>query len=523
MIVFMDPLRRTALNSALSPVIAAALPASAASLASSSLSSLTLFAAPKDHHHNDPSVSNTNTNDKSQPPRRQHHHSDPMKQHYRTRAMLYMGAAMSAHFGGYEFFRSATLALFTSAATGFTAPTAYPLAMALVSPFSVVLLYFYSQQLSSSSPRQALNRTTWLSIAVVVGAAASLQFCQTMAVPKYVGQGIIWCTFLFQNSYQYLLYTQHWSFAGSVLTPDQAATWFPALAGCSSVVCSMTSSVVPYLLPYTGILGLMALTSVTMTVSLLCGDQAYAMAETHGFDPTPPPKKQTPSHAAGEGRVAQAWQLFRRVPTLSALFMETISFQSLNTILNVAFVQTLQQQIPVDVARAAYSGRFYGLVNAVSAALQFLVLPVGMKYVEPAWIWMALPMVPLVFCALQVLSKASSLWLVAGAVFVCKTMDYTMRSVIVPLVYQPLDFESRFLGKEIIGVFGSRFGKSGMSLLLSGLTRFHLIQTIATLNVMSLVAALGWWGATISLSRLIPRKQVAQAVVEERLEDKKSK
>jgi ATP/ADP translocase len=288
----------------------------------------------------------------------------------------------------------------------------------------------------------------------------------------------------------------------------------------------------------------MALTSLTLTGCYVLGDYAYAMSEKYDFTPVKqvkakaqqpdtkhtdketkenhPQQQQQPS--TGSSRIGQAMSLFRRVPTLTALFMETISFQSLNTILNVAFVQTLKQQIPQDMARAAYSGRFYGLINAVTALFQFLLLPLGMKYIEPAWIWISIPIIPLVFCAMQVYYTEPSLMLVAAAAFLCKTMDYTLRSVVVPLVYQPLDFDSRFLGKEIIGVFGSRFGKSGMSLLLSGLTKFNLIKNVTSLNVMSLVAAMGWFGATVSLSRLIPRKQVAQAVVEERFQnDKKSK
>ena len=381
-----------------------------------------------------------------------------------------MGGAMSLHFGGYEFFRNACLALFTSTDYGFQSPAAFPLANGLVSPFSLILLWYYSQQLFQQGPRAALRRTTILSILVVLASSASLQLCRAAHWPSYVGQAIIGLTFLFQNSYQYLLYTQQWSFAGSVLTPDEGSRWFPALAGFSSVVCSVTSSMVPYILPYTGILGLMALTSVTLLGSCLLGDQAYSMSQKHGFDPAKQMQEQQRSKGAKsadnkEGRISKAISLFRRVPTLSVLFLEVISFQSLNTILNVAFVRTLKQQVPEDIARAAYSGRFYGLVNAVSAALQFLVLPLCMKYIEPAWIWRLMPVVPLLFCGLQVSRPDSSLLLSAGAVFLCKTLDYSVRSVVYPMVYQPLDFESRFVGKEVIGVFGSRFGKSGMSLM----------------------------------------------------------
>eukprot|EP00977_Amphora_coffeiformis_P013500 scaffold3571_cov176-Amphora_coffeaeformis.AAC.16 len=447
----------------------------------------------------------------------------------RLRSILYMGGAMSLHFGGYEFFRNACLALFTSSDYGFQSPAAFPLANGLVSPFSLILLWYYSQQLDQRGPRVALRSTTILSIFVVLCASGSLHLCRMGNLPAYLGQAIIGLTFLFQNSYQYLLYTQQWSFVGSVLTPDEGSRWFPALAGFSSVVCSVTSSMVPYILPYSGILGLMALTSLTLLGSYLLGDHAYDMSQKHGFDPAKQLQEKQKSKTSktadsdNESRISKAISLFRRVPTLGLLFLEVITFQSLSTILNVAFVQTLKQQIPQDMARASYSGRFYGLVNAVSAALQFLVLPLCMKYAEPAWIWRLMPVVPLLFCVVQATKAESSLLLVAGAVFLCKTIDYSIRTVVTPMVYQPLDFESRFVGKEVIGVFGSRFGKSGMSLVLSGLTSLGVVN-IPRLNVMSLAAAAGWFSATFSLSQIIPRKAQAQAVVEKRIQnDKKTK
>jgi hypothetical protein len=391
----------------------------------------------------------------------------------RLRSIFYMGSAMALHFGGYEFFRNACLALFTSSDYGFQNAAAFPLANALVSPFSLILLWFYSRQLFHGGPRVALRTTTTMSIAVILLACGSLKLCRQAGLPASVGQAIIALTFLFQNSYQYLLYTQHWSFVGSVLTPDQGATWFPALAGCSSLFCSITSSLVPALVPHTGILGLMALTSLTLTACAWCSDKAYGIAQTHGFDPAEQLQQQKrgkdaeAAETADQGRLGTALALFRRVPTLSVLFCEVLAFQSLSTILNVCFVRTLKLEIPGDVARTAYTGRFYGLVNAVSAALQFLVLPLAMKYAEPTWIWRLMPVLPLAFCVMQMVQveQSSSLLLVAAAVFLCKTLDYSLRTVVYPMVYQPLDFESRYVGKEIIGVFGSRFGKSGMSLL----------------------------------------------------------
>jgi ATP/ADP translocase len=443
----------------------------------------------------------------------------------RVRAVAYMCAAMSLHYGGYEFVRNAGLALFTSDA-GFPGAAAFPLANALVSPVSVGLLLVYGRHLEGGGPRVALCTTTAYCIAFVLITAAILLL--NTAVPAVVTQAVIGAAFLFQNSYVYMLASQYWSFTDTVVTPDEGAKWFGLLTGISSVVCTITASLVPVIVPHTGLIGLYSLTAFTLVGSLVCGDRAYALAQQHGFDPA---LQQEPKHnkkqvqeettvatAKSGNRMYDAIALFRRVPTLGALFIEGISFQSLNTILNVAMVRALKLEITDDMARSAFTGRFYALVSGVSAVLQFVVLPIGMKHLEPKHIWRIMPVIPFVVSLFQVIPGSSvSLRILASALFLTKIMDYSIRSVVYNMVYQPLDFESRFVGKEIIGVFGSRFGKSGMSLLLSGLTATGLLSSsLRPLSFFSLAASTAWVSTTWWLSNLLPRKAEAQRTVEER-------
>jgi hypothetical protein len=303
------------------------------------------------------------------------------------------------HFGGYEFFRNSILALFTSSEFGFSHAAAYPLANGLISPFSLLLLWGYGQQLGRQGPRVALYNTTLGSILFIAVSCLTLQLSSlagaTVVVPKVVHQAIIGVTFLFQSSYQYLLYTQQWSFVGSVLTPQEGATWFATLAGCSSLLSSLCGAVIPYMLPYTGLLGLMSTTCITLTLCLWCSDRAYSLAQQHGFDPTaannPKEKmneketkdKDNSNKKTGSVGSGSTFRLFRRVPTLAALMLEVLTFQSLNTILNVAFVRATRLEIPNDMLRSAYTSRFFSYINAVSATLQFLILPTFMKYTEP--------------------------------------------------------------------------------------------------------------------------------------------
>lgn len=443
----------------------------------------------------------------------------------RAVATIYMAWAMALHFGGYEFIRNSCLSLFTSNETGFSSGAAFPLANGLISPFSIFLLYGYGQQLEREGPRVALRNTTLCSILFIVTVTTALYACQHFGLPKTVSQALVGLAFLFQSSYQHLLYTQQWSFVGSVVTPNEGARWFGILAGCSSLFCSFTGSLVPKLLPSTGLLGLMGLTAVTLTGSALCADRAYALSEQHGFDPSQQQKQQKESKSqtanavqpTSLSKVSQAVALFRRVPTLGVLFAEVLSFQSLNTILNVAFVRSLKQDIVNDRLRAAYTGQFYSAINAVSAMLQFVVVPLCLKYTEPAMIWRLMPMIPLAVCLPQLFQGQLSLTLLAAAFFAAKVMDYAVRSVLYIMVYQPLDFESRYVGKEIIGIFGSRFGKSGMSLILGGLAAVGLTAQ-QQLGQLSLLASLTWLASTWWLSGMLPSKKEAQAIVDMRKE-----
>jgi ATP/ADP translocase len=366
----------------------------------------------------------------------------------RARSCISMAAAMALHFGGYEFARSGALALFTSSEIGFSHPSAYPFAIGLVTPFSLVLLYWYGLVLKAQGPRSALKTTTMISIVILTLCTVSLKAVESYtSAPQIISKGIVALLFIFQNSYAHLLYTQQWSFLGSVMTPSEGTRWFSAIAGLSSLVCTMTATMVHKLAAAIGIRGLLLGTSCTLTLSLFLADYAYKLGEDCGFDPKDVRSKQSGKQSETKEEeeeekslLSKTGDLFRRVPTLAALFGEVIAFQSLSTVLNVCFVRQLKEQMPQDTARASFSGRFYAYVNGTSGLMQFFVLPLARKYLEPQWVYRLMPVLLLpwlVYASLQ----TSSLWISAAAFFNLKTLDYSLRNVVNEMVYQPLDFE----------------------------------------------------------------------------------
>lgn len=230
-----------------------------------------------------------------------------------------------------------------------------------------------------------------------------------------------------------------------------------------------------------GLYGLLGCTVVTLTASLLCAERAYHISSKFGFDPGLEIKEQQAKKALQKEEaqqvslVSKAQTLFARVPTLKALFCEVLSFQCMSTILNVCLVGTLKTQIPADIERAAWTGRFYATINAVSALFQFVLMPLGMNKVPPNIAWRIMPILPVVACVCTALQSSPSLQLLAIAFFSAKCLDYSLRGVVTEMVYVPLDFESRYVGKELVCTAATTtLGLAKKLLLLALLTHIFL-------------------------------------------------
>lgn len=458
------------------------------------------------------------------------------------------------------------MALFTSASLGFGSSSGsyYPLAMACASPLSMVLLLAYTRQLDRKGPRRALRSTTLLCISALTIsgiAMTTMQHNQPWGNIQILGslpisQLVVWLSFVFQNSYAHLLYAQQWSFLGSIFTPTEAGKYYSYVAGLSSISSMIAGTSVSRLVEWIGLGGLLGLAAASLTLTLMLADWAYSTAEKHGFDPsreiekikknkqqsTLQDDKQSQSKSQSKlqstdasteentnktllHQIREGVSLFRRVPTLGALFFETLCFQSLSTILSTCFVMELES-VTNDNERAAWTGNLYATSNGISTLFQFILLPVLTQRMEPKYLWRLMPILPLIcgivrmlpslFPSSLVSSSSPALYLVAISLLTAKTMDYSLRNVLAELVYVPLDFESRYVGKEIIAVFANRFGKSGMALILSGLNFIRGGSSGGGLSGLALAVSFGWWGSALSLSTLIPSKKEAERLVAER-------
>jgi len=411
-------------------------------------------------------------------------------------SIFYMTLAMSVHFFGYELIRNTSMSLFTSSKINLP-KIAHPLVMSTLSPFSTCLLLWYGGILRYHGPRIALRYTSLLTLCVWVAFGGILLFFSEDWIR--IKQGIVILSFLFQHTYVYLLSTQYWSFIGSVLSQeDNAAVWFSAISGVSSITSTIAASSVSFLLKYYPLEGLLCLAGCIVVISLLLSEAAFSLAN---YSP-----EETETKKKNDQTVKAAIQLFRRVPILGALFLEEVIFQCLVTISNVCFVTKLKSSSSKisDVDRATWTGHYFGLINGLSSVFQFVIIPFFLAQHNATWVRRSLPIFAIVSCVLLSFSSHPSLLTSSIPFFLIKLTDYSVRGVLNQMVYLPLDFESRYLGKEIVGVLASRFGKSGMSIVLFFFTMFFSMQYgLRTLSFISTFMAFLWCLASFRLSSFI--------------------
>jgi ATP/ADP translocase len=463
------------------------------------------------------------------------------------KSVLCMAVAMACHYLGYSLARPITVALFTSASTGYKgSAAAFPFAMAFVSPAALVMLAAYSSVLERCGPRGVLMQSTLFCSLIVSLSAIAIEACSRTGLMVGSIPAVKLITgplFIFREAYVQLLTSQYWSFISSVMTPNESAKWFGPIAGLTSIASAVAGVAVSPLVERIGLSGALMGTGLMLLLSLVGANAAYEISDKNGFTPADTSKNTDKSKQKGKsknkaaavataagkpdirkaGMLVKANHLFARVPVLWALFLEILASQGLATVLNVCFVSRLSTAIPDDSDRAGWVGIFFALVNVVTMILQFGVLPPLMTIIEPKDLWRAIPVVSLLFTGFQAMQKDPSLYTVSASLAVMKISEYSARRMLDEMVYVPLDFESRFLGKEVIGVFGYRFGKSLMSLALSGLTAVMPNFGLQELSILSNGMTLLWMRTAWRLSNFVPTRQEAEDEYEVSRNIKKTK
>lgn len=353
-------------------------------------------------------------------------------------AAVLMSSAAAFLLGGYEFVRSPATTLFKEA----WGAGSLPAVMAAV-PVAVVLgIAAYGRALSALGPRRTLHLTSAVSIALVTACV--------LAIQAGVREASI-ALFLVRDVYIVLLVEQYWSFLDSSLAPGSARRFNGPVTGIGSLgallgglaVGEVASRVGTTWLPVVGVL-LLVPASLVMEVGFRrVGEPAPGDDNRRG---------------AGHLGLAE----FRKERVLGLLLAMVVLSQVAGTALDLRFQSSLSLEIPDADAQTAWSGRFFGVLNAASGVLQFVVVPLLMARLSPRALVLTVPLAAL--ASWVVLAVRPSLHTAAFAYLVFKSVDYSVFRAAKELLYIPLPFDARYRAKEVVDAFGYRFGKGAASL-----------------------------------------------------------
>ena len=147
----------------------------------------------------------------------------------------------------------------------------------------------------------------------------------------------------------------------------------------------------------------------------------------------------------------------------------------------------------------------YAWINGISGIMQFFILPIVTKKINLKWLWISMPSIMLFFTMMQYLShKNPSLNLVASSFLSMKIIEYSLRGQVSEMVFASLDYESRFIGKQKIGLMANRFGKSVTAVSLFLVATYYEKNESRLYHILvvgSNIAACLWILTTINLIR----------------------
>lgn len=385
-----------------------------------------------------------------------------------------VGISAAFLFAGYELVRSPSNTLFKAA----YGKEGLPYVMAATPVAVLLMLYIYGRLLTWLGPRNTLITTTLASCALIAGSygAIAMQW-KFAAIILYITR----------EAYIVLLMEQYWSFLNSTLGDASARRLNGPICGIGSAGSIVGALLVGTLSHSLGTAALLLLGAVITLPTALFGYLAYR----HAGQPKPAPQ-EPPSDSLGA-------RLFTRQPVLAILLIVILLTQAISGLTDLSFQGILQDTIPDPDSQTAFSGRFFMWLNIFAAAMQFAITPLLLWLLPVRWIHRVIPLVHV--CTCLYLWRSPTLFSAGLAYMVFKVVDYSIFRAAKELLYIPLSFDSRYRAKELIDVFGYRFGKGGISLLVILLQRSGLMIAAPSLGLISASAAAIWALCAIPLGR----------------------
>ena len=386
-------------------------------------------------------------------------------------AALAISGAASFLLCGYEFIRAVSTSLFIEA----YGAANLPWVMFAVPPGTFLLLYVFGRILSKIGANHALLLTSLLS-AVLIGGSYILLLRGVALAAAIV--------YVFREAYIVLIIEQYWSLVNSTLSSDQARQVNGPFCGIASLGAIAGGLLVRQLAAPLGSELLLLFAAGSLLPAAVCSGLAYTLAGE--------PKPSTKEAGGKKGHIGIA--LFFRSRYLVLIGLLILTTQTVSTVLDLRFNGLVEiEKVDAD-ERTAFYGSFYAGLNTVALVLQFLAVPLILRFVPLRAVHLGIPAVHLLTGA--ILTTKPSLRSGATAFLLFKALDYSIFRSGKEIFYIPLSFDARYRVKQLIDTFGYRTAKGGSAGVLALVGLFAKIPG-AAFSVVAMVMA-GFWSVIVS-------------------------
>ncbi|MEY4632104.1 MAG: nucleotide transporter 5 [Pseudomonadota bacterium] len=392
-----------------------------------------------------------------------------------VRASLCMAFAAFFLLAGYEFIRSSASALFLQDFGKDAIPVA-----TLYMPFAVVaFLYIYGRMLGRWGAKWTLVATTLGS-----GGLIALGFVLHKSGVRLASAVL----YVLREAYVVLIIEQYWSYINSKVSRDVARRLNGPVCGISSLGAIAGGLITAKVVGSIGTVNMLAFAALACLPAAVFSWLAFRIGgdprgQTHEARPVGHPGKANWMDVVG-------LSLLRREPVLAWIMAIVLTTQVVAAMTDFAFQGALNDAISSTDDRTAYLGGFFARLNIFALALQFVLAPVLLSWFRYEWINIAIPAVQLITCAAAVMEPSLASTGIAFMTF--KMLDYSLFRATKEILYIPLSFDARYRSKELIDVFGYRFGKGGAALAVTGAISLGAVFTSQWYAALALGAVSFW-------------------------------
>lgn len=382
-------------------------------------------------------------------------------------AAVTVGLAAAFLLGGYEFVRSTSNTLFKQA----YGAKNLPVVMAIMPLGLIAALFAYGRVLSRLGPRRTL--------AVTAGASA-LGFAACFAAYSAGLKPAAGALYVLREVYVVLLIEQYWSFLNSTLGESDARKLNGPICGLGSIGSILGAMGVAAWSKALGVPALILCGAGLILPAMACMEWAFRACG----------EPRRPAHEPEAARKGLELGLFGKHRMLPLLLAVILATQVLSAVLDLSFQIQLEIQEPSPEKQNALSGWFFAWLNAAAAVGQFVVAPLLLRFASKALVHLAIPLVHVATCALLFQDPCFA---TAGLAYMCfKALDYSVFRAAKEILYIPYPFDVRYRAKEVIDVFGYRFGKGAMSLAIALGTAAGIAFSTGTYALIGAGAAAIW-------------------------------